>query len=138
MSHCTKPIVAAALACLVAAPVLAAEPLVSMRVVQVGEVEYISGGKSPAEREELRARTDDFRLQINFSAPELKRVDVKLKRHGERGRPLQLTAAGPLLLVNMPSGTYTISASSYGAAPVESQFELQPGESKELELELRK
>jgi hypothetical protein len=111
-----------------------------MRVVQVGDVQYISGGASKAERRELEARTIDFRLQVNFVAKELeaapKRVAVKLKRQGEAGRPLDLTAAGPLLLVNMPSGTYTLSASINGASPVESQFELQPGEFEKLDLNL--
>lgn len=111
-----------------------------MRVVQVGDVQYISGGASKAERRELEARTVDFRLQVNFVAKELeaapKRVAVKLKRRGEAGRALDLTAAGPLLLVNMPSGTYTLSASMNGATPVESQFELQPGEFEKLDVNL--
>lgn len=118
----------------------AAEPPVVMRVVQVGEVQYISGGKSPAERAELRARTEDFRLQIKFAAnADVSRqnpVAVKLKRQGDDARPIQLTAAGPLLLVNMPSGTYTMIASAPDAPPVESKFELQPGEIKQLDVEL--
>jgi len=111
-----------------------------MRVVQVGEVQYISGGASRAERKELEARTVDFRVQVNLIAKELqaapKRVVVKLKRQGEAGKPLDLTAAGPLLLVNMPSGNYTLSASLNGATPVESKFELQPGEFEKLDIQL--
>ena len=133
----------AGLVCLnlcVAAQVFAAEPPVVMRVVQVGDVEYISGGKSAAEREELRARTDDFRLQISFGASaEVSKqnpVAVKLKRQGDDARPIQLTAAGPLMLVNMPAGSYTVTASAQDAAPVESHFKIQPGELKQLDLEL--
>lgn len=128
------------LLCAAVQPAVAAEPLAPMRVVQVGEVQYISGGASPRERKELEARTVDFRVQVNLIAKELetapKRVVVKLKRHGEAGRPLDLTAAGPLLLVNMPSGNYTLSASLNGAAPVESKFELQPGEFEKLDIQL--
>jgi len=111
-----------------------------MRVVQVGEVQYISGGASRAERRELEARTADYRVQVNFVAKELedapKRVVVKLKRQGEAGKPLDLIAAGPLLLVNMPSGSYTLSASLNGESPVYSQFELQPGEFEKLDIHL--
>ena len=129
-----------ALLCTAVQPAFAAEPLAPMRVVQVGEVQYISGGASRAERRELEARTVDFRLQVKFVAKELeaapKRVVVKLKRQGEAGKPLDLTAAGPMLLVNMPSGSYTLSASVDGAAPVESRFELQPGEFEKLDIQL--
>jgi hypothetical protein len=129
-----------ALLCAAVQPAVAAEPLAPMRLVQVGEVQYISGGASRAERKELEARTVDFRVQVNLIAKELetapKRVVVKLKRQGEAGRPLDLTAAGPLLLVNMPSGHYTLSASLNGAAPVESKFELQPGEFEKLDIQL--
>jgi hypothetical protein len=118
----------------------AAEPLAPMRVVQVGEIEYISGGKNEAEREELQARATDFRLQVNFSAagsaPRPKRVDVKLIRRGDAKRAINLTSAGPMLLVNMPSGTYKLSASVAGAPPVESQVELLPGENEQLEVDL--
>lgn len=121
-------------------PAAAAEPLAPMRVMQVGEVQYISGGANRAERKELEARTVDFRVQVNFVAKDLEAkpqpVVVKLKRKGEASRPINLTAAGPLLLVNMPSGTYTLSASMPGAAPVESQFELQPGEIEHLDIRL--
>jgi hypothetical protein len=108
--------------------------------VQVGEVQYISGGASKAERRELEARTVDYRVQVNFVAKDveapLKRVIVKLKRQGEAGGALDLTSAGPLLLVNMPSGTYTLSASMNGESPVESRFELAPGEFEKLDVEL--
>ena len=129
-----------ALLCAAIQPAAAAEPLAPMRLVQVGEVQYISGGASRAERRELEARTVDFRVQVNLIAKDVetgpKRVVVKLKRRGEVGKPLDLTAAGPLMLVNMPSGNYTLSASLNGAAPVESQFELQPGEFEKLDIEL--
>lgn len=129
-----------ALLCSAIQPASAAEPLAPMRVVQVGEVQYISGGANRRERRELEARTPDFRLQVNFVAKELeaspKRVVVKLKRQGEAGKPLDLTAAGPLLLVNMPSGSYTLSASLNGASPIESKFELQPGEFEKLDIHL--
>ena len=119
---------------------IAAEPPVVMHVVQVGDVQYISGGKSPAEREELLARTEDFRVQIKLGASAVvsrqNPVAIKLKRHGDNARPIQLTAAGPLLLVNMPSGTYTVIASAQDAEPVESHFKLEPGEIKQLDLEL--
>jgi hypothetical protein len=124
----------------IAARAFAAEPPVVMRVVQVGEAQYISGGKSPAEREELLARTEDFRLQIkleaNAAVSKQNPVAIKLKRQGDNGRPIQLTAAGPLLLVNIPSGSYTMTASAPDAPQVESHFKLQPGEIKQLELVL--
>ena len=133
----------AGLVCLnlcIAAQVFAAEPAVVMRVVQGGEAQYISGGKNPAEREELLARTDDFRLQITFEAnAEVSKqnpVAIKLKRLGDNARPMQLTAAGPLLLVNIPSGSYSMTVTSPDASPVESHFKLQPGEIKQLELVL--
>ena len=124
----------------------AAEPVLPMRVVQLGEVQYISGGESKAERAELNARSSDFRLQVSFSASDPsappKHVDVKLLPQGEAARPIKLTTAGPLLLVNMPSGKYKLIASVHGsqgsAIPqaVESQIELQAGESEQLEIKL--
>jgi hypothetical protein len=111
-----------------------------MRVVQIGDVQYISGGASRAERRELEERTVDFRLQVNFVAKNVeappKRIAVKLKRQDEKARAINLTATGPLLLVNMPSGTYTLSANVQGNSPVESQFELQPGEIERLDIHL--
>lgn len=128
------------LLCAAPQPADAAEPLAPMRVVQVGDVQYISGGASRAERRELEARTVDFRVQVSFVAKDLEAkaqpVAVKLKRKGEASRPINLTAAGPLLLVNMPSGTYTLSASMPGGTAVESQFELQPGEIEHLDIHL--
>jgi hypothetical protein len=119
---------------------LAAEPPIAMQVVQVGDVRYISGGKSRAEREELSARTEDFRLQVRFGSnaviSQKKPVSVELKRHGDKARPIQLTAAGPLLLLNMPSGVYTLTASPADAPAVESKFELRPGDIKSLDIEL--
>lgn len=117
-------------------PAAAAEPIAPMRVVQVGEVQYISGGTTRAERRELEARTPDFRLQVSFLAKQPERVVVKLKRRDEAGKPLDLTAAGPLMLVNMPSGRYTLTAILNGELAVESQFELEPGEFEKLDIQL--
>jgi hypothetical protein len=121
---------------------LAAEPVMPMRVVQLGEVQYISGGESKAERAELSARLIDFRLQVSFTGQDgsalPKHVEVKLLPQGpdHAARPIKLTTAGPLLLVNMPSGSYKLIANVPGAHAVESLFELHAGEIEQLEVKL--
>jgi hypothetical protein len=133
-----RGLASAALILLAAGPAVAAEPVVPMRVVQVGEVAYISGGRNRAERKDLEARAIDFKLQVNFSAKDAdpKQVAVTLQRQGERARPVHLTAAGPVLLVDLPSGAYTLSASIQGAPPVASEVEVQAGTIEQVNIQL--
>lgn len=130
----------AALLLLATSPARAVEPLRRMEVVQVGEVQYISGGVDAKEREELHERADDFRVLVRFvSGPDAapaRHVDVTLKPLADARRAIELTTAGPLLLFDLPVGRYTLTARPAGRQPVRRDLELLPGHIEELEIAL--
>lgn len=131
---------AAAALCLAGAPVSAAEPQLAMAVVQDGEVEYLSGGVSEREREELRERAYDFRVFVSFVVPAGERpvrsVDVTLTPEEHPRRAVDLKTAGPVLLISMPTGRYRIEAKLPGGRPVVHQLVLRPGAIEQVDIEL--
>lgn len=81
-----------------------------------GGVGYISGGVGEEERGEIRQRAQDFNLELLFAeraGSYLADVDVSLVN--ARGETvLDVTSAGPFLLVKLPGGVYGITVSRNG------------------------
>jgi hypothetical protein len=78
------------------------------------EVPYVSGGVDADARAELLARQHEYNLKIvaaEKSGDYLADVKVVIDRAG-RERMLDTTMEGPILLVKLPPGTYTVRATS--------------------------
>jgi hypothetical protein len=121
-------------------PALAVEPRAEMKLVQVGEVQYMSGGNNKNQRSVLDDHASDFHVRVNFvgkaSSEQLRHVSVTLTKQGEPKSMIRLETAGPILLMSLPAGHYNLSATVPGSAPVQSQFDREPGKIEELRVVL--
>jgi len=133
----------AAVCGLAGSPAYASEPELAMSLIQDGEVEYLSGGVSVDERQELRERALDFRVLVSFASAGHARtarapmsVAVKLTPRRDARAAVDLTTAGPMLLLNLPTGLYDLEAKLPGGRPVVRELSLQPGAIVQLDIEL--
>jgi hypothetical protein len=81
---------------------------------RAADVPYISGGAGEDERRELLAKERDYNLKIvaaDKSGDYLANVQVVIESAGKE-RVLDTTMDGPILLVKLAPGTYTIRATS--------------------------
>jgi hypothetical protein len=100
------------------APLLAAAATVEpMQVVSTPDAYFISGGVGAHERADLRADAPQYNLRVSFARRSdgafLSHVDVVLEGK-QLAQRIELTTAGPVLLVEVPAGEYTLSASLDG------------------------
>jgi hypothetical protein len=84
------------------------------RVHSAGGVEYINGGAGEEARADIAAQRAAFPLRLVFSVASgayvvADHVDVS----NAQGKVLGVDSAGPMLLVKVPPGDYTVDA-SYG------------------------
>lgn len=81
------------------------------------QVAYASGGVSEESRDNLNAIAGDFNLKVVMATKTgeyLSDVDVVIT--DDRGRPMvSAVSDGPWFFARLPSGRYTVSASSNGA-----------------------
>jgi hypothetical protein len=103
---------------LLSAPVASAaeEP----RLQSNGAVQYLSGGVGKEEADALKQQSADYALTLEFASarsaegdtsPGAYVADVKVDIRDAQGRQmLDTTSIGPLLLVRLPPGDYTIVA----------------------------
>ena len=91
-----------------------------------GAVKYLSGGAGDEERSQLMAQWPQFPLLIVFSAsggayavPDSVRIT-----NAQGAVLLEVTQAGPLLMVNLPPGEYRVQARVGDAAPQERSLQL--------------
>lgn len=102
---------------MLAAPVAsAAEP----RLQSNGAVDYLSGGIGKEEADALKQQSADYALTLEFAssrsaegdvAPGAYLADVRVDIRDAQGRQMLNTIAqGPLLLVRLPPGNYTVVA----------------------------
>ena len=78
------------------------------------DIPYISGGVGADEREQFAAKEAEYNLKIvvaETSGDYLADVKVVIES-ASRGRMLETTMDGPILLATLPPGTYTIRATS--------------------------
>lgn len=85
-----------------------------------GSVDYISGGIGKDEADALKQQSADYALTLEFASsrsaegdmhPGAYLADVNVDiRDGQGRQMLSTTSEGPLLLVRLPPGDYTVSA----------------------------
>jgi hypothetical protein len=100
------------------APVASAADELQLR--NYGGVDYVSGGVGKDEADALKQQSADFALTLEFASsrtaegdvsPGAYLADVKVDIRDAQGHPmLNATSEGPLLLVRLPPGNYTVGA----------------------------
>ena len=81
-----------------------------------GKVNWVGGGASSGEIDVLKGQESKFRLKLVFTLTEgnyLAGVNVAI-RDASGATVMQQTDTGPVLLVNLPSGAFTVEATSEG------------------------
>ena len=102
----------------VAAPVddvhvaaLAVDPSVNLPVEHTGNVAYLNGGAGLDEMAYLKSRSREFPLQVLFSGRGGEYVVADSVTVREGGREVaSVRDAGPLLMLQVPPGRYTVEA----------------------------
>lgn len=122
-------------------PALAVEPHAELRLMRVGNMQYMSGGGSRAELTLLDHRASDFQVRVSFvgkdASESVRQVFVTIVERDEGNTVIKLKTAGPVLLMTMPAGRYTLSASTVrGTEGVQSQIDLEVGEKEDLRMVL--
>ena len=81
----------------------------------VGGIAYLSGGIGREEQKSLRAAAKQYDLQLTFTTDSgAYLAQVRVAIDDETGeRLLEVNADGPIFLVRLPAGRYTISAVSH-------------------------
>ena len=104
---------------LLAAALLASPPAMAQRPAPAGiagpGVEYLNGGVTSDEADQLRAEASRYPLQIQFArampAGNAFAAGVGVRILDSRGTAvLSLPAADPILLADLPPGRYTVEA----------------------------
>ena len=90
------------------------------RLQSNGAVDYVSGGIGKDEADALKQQSADYALTVEFASsrsaegdtsPGAYVADVRVDIRDAQGRPvLNTTSTGPLLLVRLPPGDYTVGA----------------------------
>jgi hypothetical protein len=86
-----------------------------------GNARYVCGGIGSDESTAMRAAMKDHPLSLLFARPDgayLANVDVDIK--GPTGSALRLRANGPVCLIDLPPGKYTVDASTEGMSKSQS------------------
>jgi len=87
----------------------------AMQPMQNGEIRYITGGIGDEERAALKQMADQYDVHImSASASGAFVGDTQIRITSAKGNELLSAAAGPLFYADLPSGRYTIEASSNG------------------------
>ena len=101
------------------APSTDVDAVTSTPAVQVqqapGGVQYLNGGIGDQERQAMRSHQQEFPLQILFSgkAGELGTAN-QVRVHNGAGEVVAVQNAGPLLMLKLPPGRYTVEADFNG------------------------
>lgn len=84
------------------------EPVVQTN--QAGTIQYLSGGFDAPERQAMLAATPGFNLRLEFTQGGRAYVGGVLLQidGGGPARSLNVQNAGPLVMVNLPPGTYRV------------------------------
>jgi hypothetical protein len=96
------------------ATVLALEPL---QIEHQGEVTFVTGGVGDREQDAVREQAPNYDLEVTLASAEtgayLAGVQLTV-RDATNQVVLDTVSRGPVLLANLPRGTYELSASSEG------------------------
>ena len=91
-------------------------PLASAQALDRDGIAYVAGGIGADEMSKLQARERDFNLKLVFSLVEGNYLsDVAVVVKSKSGNPiLVLDSPGPLVLMKLPRGVYTVDATYDG------------------------
>lgn len=82
-----------------------------------GAVSYVCGGIGTDESTAMRAAMKSHPLSLLFArADGAYLADVSVTLSGGAGAPVTLRAAGPVCLLDLPAGSYTVEASLEGTS----------------------
>ena len=123
------------------APVFAIEPHADLKILRVGDMLYMSGGVSRAERTVMDHRASDFPVRVDFvgqtGKERVREVFVTIVERKEGNCVIRLKTAGPVLLMTLPVGQYMLSATTVrGTEMVHSELDLEPGKREGLRVVL--
>ena len=91
-----------------------------LHAMQAGNITYLTGGIGDDERDQLDAMKPSYNLRVlNASTSGEYVVNTHVVLRNQQGSELLDIPAGPILLVSLPKGTYTLDASHAGAERTE-------------------
>ena len=79
-------------------------------------VTYVNGGIGQVEAAAMKAQAKNYPMSMIFSAGKENEflADVKVTIKDKGGKEILSTAAGPIMLVKVPAGTYAVAADLNG------------------------
>ena len=109
--------------------------------MQNGEVDYLNGGIGTGQADRMRAMSADYPVQMTFAernqGVDEFVADVHLRVRDTAGRTmLDLPAQGPIFLLQLPPGAYTVEAEHQGEVKTR-RFEIAAGRHDRLGFEWR-
>jgi len=109
--------------------------------MQNGEVDYLNGGIGTEQADRMRAMSADYPVQMTFAernqGVDEFVADVHLRVRDTAGRTmLDLPAQGPIFLLQLPPGAYTVEAEHQGEVKTR-RFEIAAGRHDRLGFEWR-
>ncbi|VTU13002.1 hypothetical protein SRS16CHR_00241 [Variovorax sp. SRS16] len=112
---------AVACACIAAPWAAQAQPAGMPAMRSQGAVQYVCGGIGSDESTAMRAAMKDHPLALLFAragGEYLANVDVTVQ-DAKGGTALSMRASGPVCLIDLPAGRYTVQATSEGTTKSE-------------------
>jgi hypothetical protein len=87
----------------------------ALPIQQAGSVQFVNGGAGDQERAAMKSLQSEFPLQIAFSGQGGEYgVADEVRVRGDKGPVVAVSKAGPLLMVKVPPGRYTVEADFNG------------------------
>ncbi len=107
----------------------------SVQAVSIQNAELLTGGVGQTEREELLERAAEYDLFVSFAGQEtgayVSNVRVTLTSRALE-HPIEVTTNGPLLLADLPEGSYTMVAALPGWKARTREVKIERGEQQQL------
>ena len=115
-----------------------AAPAAVIESQHAGGVRSLQGGVGQAEQQQMKDAASSYSLGLTFAADSgAYLADVAVRVLDAKGRAVfETTARGPIVLVDLPPGRYTVEASHQGRMQ-RSQVSLAQGKSRALTLHWR-
>ena len=97
-----------------AVPALAVDPSALPATQTQNGITYVTGGIGDPEAAAMKAAAKNYNLMLTFAERRGDYLaDVKVDIKDVKGNTILDIVSGPILLVNLPSGRYTIQAEEY-------------------------
>lgn len=104
----------------------------ALEIQEFRGVRFVAGGVGDEEREYLESLAGEFRLRITFALAQGGFIsDARVRVRDAAGLTvLETVVDGPILLLNPPSGAYTVWAEAYGQAQEQGVTAPESGQAK--------